>query len=41
MEVLSFLRNLRFRRVILPDPATLILYWQLGSVSTIRPAMSL
>ena len=38
MGVLSFLRNLRFCRVILPDPA--ILYWQLGSVSTIRPAMS-
>ena len=38
--VLSFLRNLRFRRVILPDPATLIHYWWLGSVTTIRPAMS-
>ena len=40
MGVLSFLRDLRLRRVILPDPATLILYWRLGSVSTIHPAMS-
>ena len=40
MGALSFLGNLRFRRIILPDPATLILYWQLGSVYTIRPAMS-
>ena len=40
MGVLSFLRNLRFRRVILLDLATLILYRQLGSVSTIHPAMS-
>ena len=39
MGTLSFLRNLRFCWVILPDPATLILYWRLGSVSTIRPAM--
>ena len=37
---LSFLRNLQFGRVILPDPETLILYWWLGSVSTIHPAMS-
>ena len=39
MGVLSFARNHRFLRVILPDPATLILYWRLGSISTIRPAM--
>ena len=26
-EVSSFLRNLRFRKVILPDPSTLIRYW--------------
>ena len=40
MGVLRFLRNLWFHRVILPDPATLILYWRFGRVSTIRPAMS-
>ena len=39
-DALSFLRNLWFRRVILPDPATLILYWQLGSISVIHSAMS-
>ena len=37
---LSFFKNLRFRRVIPPNPATVILYWLLGSVSPIRPAMS-
>ena len=26
-EASSFLRNLRFRKVILPDPSTLIWYW--------------
>ena len=35
----SFLRNLRFRKVILPDPSTLIRYWLWGRVSMIWPVV--
>ena len=38
--VLSFLRNRRFLKVILPDPSTLTRYWWLGSVSTTWPVVS-
>ena len=37
--VSSFLRNLRFRKVILPDPSTLIQYWLWGRVSMSWPVV--
>ena len=38
--VSCFLRNLQFRKGILPDPSTLIWYWWLGRVSMIWTVVS-
>ena len=37
--VSSFLRNLRFHKVILPDPSTLIRYWLWGRISMTWPVV--